>query len=431
MPRVLGKLSQRRVATAKPKRGRKALVLADGGNLYLQCTLADDDTTVRRSWVFRYEVDGRRREMGLGAAHTIGLAEARLRARALRVQLVDNIDPLAQREADRQARLAAQAKLVTFEQCAERYLKLHAATWGASHRHQWHATLDTYILPVIGNLSVADIDQAIVMKIVEPIWTSKPTTAGRVRNRLECILDYAAANQFRSSENPARHVVSALPKKSKIARVAHFAGVSWEEMPAFMLDLRRLQSTAAQCLEFLVLTATRSGEALGARWSEIDRQAKVWVISAERTKARTEHRIPLSKQALELLDSLPHDGPFVFGGNRPLQETALRRQALAKLRPGDNLQPSTAKRPRPKLRSTVTVHGMRGAFKTWAGESTNFASETIEVALAHRLGNKTEQSYEKGDKYTKRSRLMQAWADYLAKPAKAATDNVVKIGVGA
>jgi integrase len=180
-------------------------------------------------------------------------------------------------------------------------------------------------------------------------------------------------------------------------------------------------------LEFLVLTAARSGEALGARWSEIDRQAKVWVIPAERMKARTEHRIPLSKQALELLDSLPHDGPFVFGGNRSLQETALRRQALAKLRPDDITRPSTAKRPRPKLCSTVTVHGMRGAFKTWAGESTSFAPETVEVALAHRLGSKTEQSYEKGDKYTKRARLMQAWADYLAKPAKQEAGNVVKM----
>jgi integrase len=418
-------LSQRRVATAKPKHGHRALVLADGGNLYLQCTLADDDTTVRRSWVFRYEVNGRRREMGLGPTHTISLAQARTRARALREQLVDNIDPLEAREADRRAKLAEQARRMTFAQCAERYLKLHAATWGAAHRHQWHATLKTYILPVIGDLSVADIDQAIVMKIVEPIWVLKPTTAGRVRNRLECILDYAAANQFRSSENPARHVVSALPKKSKIARVAHFAGVSWEEMPAFMLDLRRLQSTAAQCLEFLVLTAARSGEALGARWSEIDRQAKVWVIPAERMKARTEHRIPLSKQALELLDSLPHDGPFVFGGNRPLQETALRRQALAKLRPDDSSRPSVAKRPRPKLCSSVTVHGMRGAFKTWAGESTSFASETVEVALAHRLGNKTEQSYEKGDKYTKRARLMEAWGAYLVRPAKAAAAGVV------
>jgi integrase len=420
MARVLGKLSQRRVATAKPKRGRKALVLADGGNLYLQCTLADDDTTVRRSWVFRYEVDGRRREMGLGAAHTIGLAEARNRARALRVQLVDNIDPLAQREADRRAKLAEQARTVTFAECAKRYLNLHAATWGVAHRHQWHATLTTYILPVIGDLSVADIDQAIVMKIVEPIWTSKPTTAGRVRNRIECVLDYAAANQFRANDNPARHVTAALPKKSKIAPVQHHAAEPWQEMPQFMQELRQLPSTAARCLEFLTYTAARSDEAIGATWDEIDLKAKVWRIPGSRMKARVAHHVPLSTRALELLSSLPRSGPYVFGGNKPLQATALRRQVLAKLRPGAN-----------RLISTITTHGMRAAFKTWAGESTNFANETVEIALAHRIGNQTEQAYERGDKATKRARLMQAWADFLDKSAKGAAGNVVKIGVGA
>jgi integrase len=414
MPRIIGKLTSRRVATAKPKRGRKALVLADGGNLYLQCTLADDDTTVRRSWVFRYEVDGRRREMGLGAAHTIGLAEARNRARALRVQLVDNIDPLAQREADQRARLAEQARTVTFAECAERYLKLHSHGWGADHLHQWNATLKTYINPVIGKLAVADIDQAIVMRIVEPIWTLKPTTAARVRNRLERVLDYAAANKFRNSDNPARHVTAALPRKS--SKVQHHMAVPWEEMPAFMQELRGLQTTAARCLEFLIVTATRSDEAIGSRWDEINLKTKTWTISAARMKGRVEHRVPLSDRALEILSGLPRSGPYVFGGNKPLQETALRRQVLAKLRPDNIPRPSTAKRPRSKLRSTVTVHGMRAAFKTWSGERTNFAREIVEIALAHRTGNQTEQAYERGDKFAKRGRLMQQWADYLAKP---------------
>ena len=416
MPRIIGKLTSRRVATAKPKRGRKALVLADGGNLYLQCTLADDDTTVRRSWVFRYEVDGRRREMGLGAAHTIGLAEARNRARALRVQLVDNIDPLAQREADRRAKLAEQARTVTFAECAKRYLNLHAATWGVSHRHQWHATLTTYILPVIGDLSVADIDQAIVMKIVEPIWTSKPTTAGRVRNRIECVLDYAAANQFRGNDNPARGVTAALPKKSKIAPVQHLAAEPWQEMPQFMQELRRLQSMAARCTEFLVYTAARSKEATHVAWDEIDFKTKTWVVPAHRMKGKVEHRVPLSARALELLSALPRSGPYVFGGSKPLQETALRRTVLAKLRPGAS-----------RLTSAITTHGMRACFKTWAGERTNFTRETAEIALAHRSGDKTEQAYERGDKFEKRRRLMQAWADYLGKPALAGAGVVTSI----
>ena len=414
MPRIIGKLTSRRVATVKPKRVRKALVLADGGNLYLQATLADDNATVRRSWVFRYEVNGRRREMGLGAAHTIGLSTARAKAKALREQLVDNIDPLAQREADRRAKLAEQARTVTFAECAKRYLNLHAATWGVAHRHQWHATLKTYILPVIGDLSVADIDQAIVMKIVEPIWTSKPTTAGRVRNRIECVLDYAAANQFRGNDNPARGVTAALPKKSKIAPVQHLTAEPWQEMPQFMQELRRLQSMAARCTEFLVYTAARSKEATHATWDEIDLKTKTWVVPAHRMKGKVEHRVPLSTRALELLSALPRSGPYVFGGSKPLQETALRRTVLAKLRPGAS-----------RLTSAITTHGMRACFKTWAGERTNFARETAEIALAHRSGDKTEQAYERGDKYEKRGRLMQAWADYLAKPAKAAAGNVV------
>jgi integrase len=202
-------------------------------------------------------------------------------------------------------------------------------------------------------------------------------------------------------------------------------------MPQFMQELRGLQTTAARCLEFLVYTAARSDEAIGATWDEIDLQAKVWRLPAERMKARVAHHVPLSTRALELLSSLPRTGPYVFGGERPLQETALRRQVLAKLRPDDSPRPSTAKRTRPKLNSAVTTHGMRSAFKTWAGERTNFARETVEIALAHRVGNQTEQAYERGDKFTKRARLMQAWADYLAKPAKVAVaGNVVTLKGG-
>jgi integrase len=403
-PRIVGRLTSRRVNTAKPKAGRQALVIGDGGGLWLQVTRGEGDH-IRRSWTFRYEIDGKRREMGLGPLSTRDLAQARAKAKALRLQLLDNIDPLEAREADRRAKLAEQARTVTFEQCAEMYLALHADGWGADHDHQWRASLRTYVFPVIGKLAIADVDTAAVMKILEPIWTSKSTTAGRVRSRVEAILDYAAASKFRGNDNPARHVAAALPKKSRIAPVQHFAAEPWEQMPQFMQELRQLQTTAARCTEFLVLTATRSEEAIGAKWDEINLKTKTWTIPAERMKARTEHRVPLSKQAIELLDSLPHDGPFVFGGNKPLQEMALRRQVLARLRPGAN-----------RRRSTVTVHGMRAAFKTWAGERTNFARETAEIALAHKIGNQTERAYERGDKFEKRRRLMEAWSDYLAKP---------------
>jgi integrase len=402
-PRIVGRLTSRRVNTAKPKAGRQALVIGDGGGLWLQVTRGEGDH-IRRSWTFRYEIDGKRREMGLGPLSTRDLAQARAKAKALRLQLLDNIDPLEAREADRRAKLAEQARTVTFEQCAEMYLALHADGWGADHDHQWRASLRTYVFPVIGKLAIADIDTAAVMKVVEPIWTTKPTTAGRVRSRLEAIFDYAEANKF-CHDNPARHVVAALPKKSKIAPVRHFPGEPWEQMPQFMQELRQLQSTAAKCTEFLILTATRSEESIGATWAEIDLKAKTWLVPAKRMKGRIEHRIPLSTRALELLSGLPRSGPYVFGGSKVLQAMALRRQVLARLRPGAN-----------RRRSTVTVHGMRAAFKTWAGERTNFARETAEIALAHKIGNQTEQAYERGDKFEKRRRLMQAWADYLAKP---------------
>jgi integrase len=434
-PRTVGRLSVRRVNAARPKAGRTALMIGDGGGLWLQVRRGEGANVnhLRRSWTFRYEIGGKRREMGLGPLYTIGLPEARAKAKALRQQLLESIDPLEARETARRVKAAEAARTVTFAECAKRYLNLHAGAWGVAHRHQWHATLNTYILPIVGHLSVADIDQAIVMRIVEPIWTTKPTTAGRVRNRLECILDYAAANQFRGSDNPARHIVAALPKKSKIAPVQHHAAEPWETMPLLMQEIRRLQTTAARCLEFLIYTAARSDEAIGATWNEIDLEAKIWRIPPERMKARVAHHVPLSTCALELLSSLPRSGAdvYVFGGKRPLQETALRRQVLAKLRPDNSPRPSTAKRPRPKLNSTVTTHGMRSAFKTFAGERTNFARETVEAALAHKVGNQTEQSYEKGDKFEKRRRLMQAWSDYLAKPAKAAAGNVVSMKAGA
>jgi integrase len=409
-PRTVGRLSARRVATAKPKGGRTALMIGDGGGLWLQVTRGEGRNSehLRRSWTFRYEIDGKRREMGLGPLYTIGLPEARAKAKALRQMLLDDVDPLAAREAARRARLTEQARTMTFEQCAEQYLKLHAGGWGTDHHHQWRASLGTYVFPVIGKLSVADIDQAIVMRIVEPIWTEKPTTASRVLNRIERILDFAIAHEYRGNDNPAARVLSALPKISRIAKVEHFAALPWEEMPQFMHELRGLKTTAARCTEFLVLTAARSDEAIGATWDEINLKTKTWLIPAERMKGEVEHRVPLSTRALELLSNLPRNGPLVFGDGdgKVMQEHALRRQVLARLLPGAS-----------KLTSSVTTHGFRASFKTWIGERTNFANETIELALAHKVGNKVEQAYERGDKFEKRRRLMQAWADYLGKPA--------------
>jgi integrase len=404
-PRIVGRLTSRRVNTAKPKAGRQALVIGDGGGLWLQITKGEGDH-LRRSWTFRYELAGKRREMGLGALSTFSLAEARARAKALRQQLADGIDPLAKREADKQARLVEAASTMTFRQCAEAYMALHEPGWGAAHRHQWNASLSTYVYPKIGDLPVRDIDQAAIMQLIEPLWSVKTTTASRVRSRIEAILDYALAHKFRQGDNPAR-ILAALPKPATIAKPESFASLPWQDVPQFMSELRALQSVAARCTEFLILTAARTNEAIGARWSEIDLKGKTWAIPADRMKSGIKHSIPLSDRAVEILSNLPRTGPLVFGH---LHAAAPRRTVLARLRPDG----------RPQC-STITIHGMRSSFKTWCSEATNYAPEIAEAALAHARGNRVERSYERGDLFQKRRRLMQAWADYLAKPASAGT----------
>src|SRR5262249_39942798 len=361
MPRTIGKLSTRRVATAKPKAGRRALVLADGGNLYLQATLGDDGN-VRRSWTFRYALNGKRREMGLGPTHTLGLAEARDKARSLRQQLLEDIDPLEAREVARREKIAEQARTVTFKECARMYLDLHQDGWSRKHSEQWHASLKRYIFPVLGSLAVADIDQASVLKVVKPIWKTKTVTASRCRGRIEAILEFVAAHKFRGNDYPARHITVALPKKSKIAKVEHFTALGWQDIPAFMSDLRNARGIPARCLEFLVLTAARRGEALGATWDEI--KDGVWTIPASRMKAGQAHRIPLSARVLEILRSLPKDGQYLFGGSKPLPEQALRRGVLARLRPG------------------VTIHGFRAPFEAWADQQTPHPPHVCQHALA-------------------------------------------------
>jgi integrase len=399
------------VNAAKPKAGRRALVIGDGGGLWLQATRGEGDH-IRRSWTFRYEINGKRREMGLGPLFTIGLAEARAKAKALRQQLLDDVDPLAAREVARQARLAEQAKAITFRMCAGMYLDLHQDGWkSAKHREQWASSLRNYVFPVLGDLSVADIDQAAVMKVVQPIWNTKTVTAARIRGRIEAVLDYAAASGFRGNENPARHVLVALPKQAKIAKVEHHPSLAWEKIPAFMARLREQRSTAARCLEFVILTAARSDEAIGALWDEINFATKTWTVPAKRMKAGAAHEVPLSDRALELLRSLPRNGPYVFGGNRKLIATALRRQVLH------------------RLRSDTTVHGFRTSFRTWCAEATNYPEIVAEHALAHTVGSAVERAYKRTTLVQRRQALMAAWSKYCCTPRAPASDddNVVTL----
>jgi integrase len=346
--------------------------------------------------------------MGLGPTHTLGLADAREKARLLRLQLLDGLDPLEARDTARRAKAVAAAKAMPFRECARLYLALHESGWGAKHAEQWHATLRDYVFPAIGDMVVADIDQAMVLKIIEPLWQTKTVTATRIRGRIEQILDYAAARGFRTGDNPARALVAALPKAAKTHKVEHHSAVPWKEMPSFMAALRGVDSVAARALEFTILTASRTSEAGEASWSEIDAKARLWTVPPSRMKAGKEHRVPLSERALEILDGLPRHYDRVFGS---LHNKALSR-VVGRLHPG------------------ATVHGMRSAFRDWAREITNYQDAIVEAALAHVVGSKSVVAYARGDLFDRRRELMNAWAAYCEQPTVPDSSKVVAIGRG-
>ena len=309
------------------------------------------------------------------------------------------------------------AKAMTFRDCAARYIASHRAGWrNPKHAAQWEATLATYAGPVMGGLSVQAIDTALVLKVLEPIWTTKPETAGRVRGRIESVLDWAKVRGYRAGENPARwrgHLDKLLPARSKVRRVEHHAALPYAELPGFLMSLRDQEGIAARALEFAIVTAARTGEVIGARWSEIDLLEKIWTVPPGRMKAGKEHRVPLSARALAILEEMqPHrhaEDSFVFPGaklGRPLSNMAflmlLRRMG----------------------RDDLTAHGFRSSFRDWAAERTNFPSEVAEMALAHMVGSKVEAAYRRGDLFEKRSRLMAAWATFCNEPEQKAQSNV-------
>jgi integrase len=407
MGRLIKRLSARQVANAKPKKGYDRWDYPDGGNLYLQASHGKPDedghVEVRRSWVFKYQLNGERHELGLGSVNTFSLAEARERAKELRQQLALGTDPLAaKKEAKREllARQAERAKVVTFRQCAEMYLDVHADRWkNAKHRAQWGSTLRTYAYPLIGDLAVADVDESHLVKILQPLWKRIPETASRLRARIENVLGYATASRFRSGDNPARwrgHLKTLLGGAQK--DVEHHAALPFIEAPSFMAELRKRNSTSARALQFLILTATRTGEVVGARWNEIDLKEKTWTIPAERMKTGVEHRVPLSNAAIEILSELPHRGHVFAGTNGHGLSNMAMLELLRGMRPG------------------LTVHGFRSSFADWAADRTNSPKHVRDKALAHKVSDKVEAAYRRTDLFEKRRRLMQQWAEFLAKP---------------
>ncbi|WP_050594110.1 site-specific integrase [Mesorhizobium sp. L2C067A000] len=390
---------------------------ADGLGLYLQVAKGG-----AKSWIFRYMLAGRPRKMGLGSVNTVSLKLARERAGDARLKLLDADDPIEKRKAERLEKLAASATALSFKEAAEAYIKAHRSGWkNIKHAGQWKATLEAYAYPVFGELAVGRVDVALVLKALEAIWTTKPETATRVRGRIESILDWATARGYRHGDNPARwrgHLDKLLPARSKVAKVKHHAALPYAEVGAFVADVRKMEGTSPKALEFAILTATRTGEVVGARWPEIDLDNALWTIPGDRMKAGKEHRVPLSDRAVEILKALPREkgNEFVFIGDKkgqPLSNMAL----LMTLRRMDH--------------DDLTTHGFRSTFRDWAAEQTAYPNEMLEMALAHTVSDKTEAAYRRGDLMEKRRRLMQDWADYCATAKMAAASNVTPIRAGA
>ena len=392
----MGKLNAARLRTLT-----KPGAYGDGAGLYLQVRGPE-----QRSWRYRFKLNGEAHLMGLGTLADVSLAEARDAAAAARKLVRQGIDPIARRRAER-VDAAGRAGLNTFAEVADAYIAAHAASWrNAKHRQQWRNTLDTYARPVLGNLGVAMVDTGAVMRVLEPIWREKPETASRLRGRIELVLDYATARGWRTGDNPARwrgHMDNLLPSRGKIARVEHHAALPWRQIGAFMADLAKQEGVGALALRFAILTAARTGEVIGARWSEIDMPAAVWRVPAGRMKAGREHRVPLSDAALDVLRQaakliLKQDpAAFVFPGGKagkPLSSMAML-MLLRRMERGD-----------------LTAHGFRSTFRDWCAEATNYPREIAEAALAHTLRDKTEAAYQRADLMDKRRRLMADWATF-------------------
>lgn len=392
--RQLNRLSARTVASK-----RRPGLYCDGGGLYLQVTLLGSKT-----WIFRYRSPRTQklRDMGLGPVHSVGLPEARGKAAVQRAALASGLDPIEAREQENRRKALEAAKAVTFAQSAASYIESHKAGWrNAKHAEQWTNTLETYAGPVIGLLPVRDVDTELVLRILEPIWATKPETASRLRGRIENILDWAKARGYRAAENPARwkgHLNQLLPTLSRKHRVTHHKAMPFAEVGAFVSKLRGLSCVSARCLEFTILTAARTNEAIKAKPEEFDLTNAAWTIPASRMKAKREHRVALSARAVQIVrEMLKLEQDYLFPGTRQ----------------GKPLSTMTMLNLLERMGVNVTVHGFRSSFRDWAAERTDFPHEVCEIALAHTIANAAEAAYRRGDLFEKRKNLMNAWANFL------------------
>lgn len=353
-----------------------------------------------KSWILRVLVNGRRREIGVGGYPDVMLAEARERARAIRMQIRDGVDPVADRRARRAAQ-RAKVNAVTFEQAAREWHQSKQSEYrNPKHAAQVLRTIKAYAVPVIGTMPVEQIGLKDVLAVLQPVWADKTETASRLRGRIENVLAWATVSGHRTGDNPARwkgNLDAVLAQPGKIARVKHHAALPIEQLPTFFARLRHQSGMAARALEFLILTAARSGEVRGAKWMELDSDAGVWTVPAERMKARREHRVPLASQARDLLERLPkfEGSDFVFSAPRGGMLSDMSISAVMR-----------------RMDAEAVPHGFRSTFRDWAAEHTEYAGEIAEMALAHTISNKVEAAYRRGDLLAKRRQMMNDWAEY-------------------
>ncbi len=363
--------------------------------------------TGAKSWILRVMVGKKRRDIGLGGFPDVPLALAREKARETKEQIRQGIDPVEQRKDARKALITAQAKRKTFDECARLFLSGKTAEFkNAKHAAQWASTLKTYASPVIGKFPVDKVELAHIVSILEPIWKEKTETASRLRGRIESVLAWATVSGYRGGDNPARwqgNLDAVLPKPNKLKKVQHHKALGWQEIGNFVRALRKREGMAAKALEFLILTAVRSGELRGASWDEIDLEANIWTIPEERMKTGKEHVIPLCVDAVKLLKALPRfaDNNLVFPGAR-----------------GGILSDVGLTKPIRAMGHRATVHGFRSTFRDWCAESTNYPNEVAEMALAHSIGNAVEKAYRRGALLAKRTRMMADWCRFINTPNK-------------
>jgi len=383
----------------------------DGGNLYLRfrkSTRKMVTDAVTKSWLFRYSRFGKDTWLGLGPYPDVTLSEARDLATRERKKMRQGIDPLTDKRARQIAARTAHENMLTFTECAELYIESQASGWSnPKHIEQWRSTLAKLAGPIIGHLPVDQIDTALIMRCIEPIWTTKTETASRLRGRIESVLDWSAVRGYRHGDNPARwrgHLDKLLPRPSQVARVKHHAALPYTDIGALMQQLRADTGVALRALEFTILTAARTNEVIQADWTEFDLDRKIWLVPSERMKSKRQHRVPLSAAAVSALEVVRElDKTYVFPGHK--RHSHLSNAAMMKVLKRLN-------------QTGITVHGFRSTFRDWCAESTNYPADVAEMALAHVLRDKTEAAYRRGDLFEKRARLMTDWARYCSKLAK-------------